>query len=221
MLNITETSEQKVWFTSDLHLGHQRDFIWKARGYASADDHTYSVIQSINAHVEPNDILFMGGDLCLNTNIHKLHEYLELIQCQNFWMLWGNHNNPHEKSIYRLERDKMTPRGIREIYPLKYRNVTFLGHYCEVSINGQFIILFHYPLLSWNHLSTGAWALVGHEHGGLPATRPENKNGKILDIGWDLYNKPLSFNEVKIIMDTKQIASMGHHVANVDDPVSV
>ena len=65
----------------------------------------------------------------------------------------------------------------------------------------------------------GSWCLCGHEHGGLPATRPEAKDGKILDLGWDLYKKPVSFAEVKAIMDTKQVSSVGHHVLLDQPPV--
>ena len=28
----------KIWITSDLHLGHDREFIWGARGYADVNE---------------------------------------------------------------------------------------------------------------------------------------------------------------------------------------
>jgi len=217
MFNIVESPELTVWFTSDLHLGHQRDFIWEARGYRSPEDHTNSVIKTINDCAREGDILINNGDLCLNATRQQLDEWLDRIVCKNMWCLWGNHNNPHERQIYRPERDKLTSKGVREVYPVKYKNMTYLGHYYEVNVNNQMIVLFHYPLMSWNHLSHGSWALVGHEHGGLPATRPEAKDGKILDLGWDLYKKPLSFTEVKAIMDTKRVSSVGHHVVQSEE----
>jgi calcineurin-like phosphoesterase family protein len=212
MINIIEASDSTIWFTSDWHLGHQRDFVWKVRGYQSADDHTNSIIETLNHYVRENDILFNLGDLCLNTTREQFDGYLDRIKCQNIWCLFGNHNNPHEKHIYRPERDKLTTQPVNWVYPVKYKNIAYIGHYHEVVVNGQFIVLFHYPLLSWNQMMHGSWALVGHEHGWLPSTRPDAKEGKILDLGWDLYKKPLSFAELKPIMDAKPISKIGHHV---------
>jgi calcineurin-like phosphoesterase family protein len=212
MFNITESPESKVWFFSDPHLGHLRDFVWEARGYTSPDHHTDSIIDGINAEVKANDILICLGDLCLNSTPAQVDGYLDRIICQNFWCLFGNHNNPHEKTIYLPGKNKICsdPR-IRWVYPVKHKNMSYIGHYVEMTVNNQFIVLCHYPLISWNHLTKGSWMLCGHEHGNLPATRPEATDGKILDVGWDLFKKPLSFNELKVIMDKKTMCSVGHH----------
>ena len=101
MLSLTQNENQQVYFTSDWHLGHQKNFIWEARGYSSYEEHTNSIIDITNSIVHPTDILFMLGDFCLNTPIEKFHEYIARINCGSLWMLWGNHNNPHEKQIYR------------------------------------------------------------------------------------------------------------------------
>jgi calcineurin-like phosphoesterase family protein len=221
MFNITESPELTVHFMADPHLDHNKNFIWESRGYSSADHHTSDIINVTNDCVRENDILFMIGDLCLNSTPQKVEQYLARIRCKNFWCLWGNHNNPHEKSIYRPERDKLLAPGVRAnwVYPVKYKNMVYLGHYHECTVNNQFIVMCHYPFMSWNQLGHGAWMLCGHEHGGLPATRPEATDGKILDLGWDMYHKPLSFTELKKIMDTKSISSVGHHVAVGQPPV--
>lgn len=220
MFNIIESDGLKVWFTSDLHLGHQRDFIWEARGYNSPEHHTNSIIDTINEHVREGDILFNLGDLCLNTQQPQLDDYLDRIVCKNMWCLWGNHNNPHEKTVYRPGRNRLCPsREVNWVYPVKYKNMSYIGHYHEVAVNGQFIVMCHYPFMSWNKLSDGAWCLCGHEHGGLPATRPEATDGKILDLGWDLYHRPLSFDDLRGYMSKKNMCSVGHHVVQGQPPV--
>jgi calcineurin-like phosphoesterase family protein len=211
MFSLIESPDLTVWFTSDLHLGHKRDFVWEARGYKSAENHTNSIIETINDCVREGDILFNMGDLCLNTTRQELDNYLDRIVCKNMWCLWGNHNNPHEKNIYRPERDKLTNKGVREVYPVKYKNLTYLGHYYEVKVNDQAIVLFHYALQVWNHCGNGAWALVGHSHGSLPTILPGASYGKILDVGWDVFKKPMSFSELKLIMDEKPILAVDHH----------
>lgn len=220
MFNITESADLRVWFTSDLHLGHERDFVWEARGYKSSEHHTKSILETLNEYVRKDDILFNLGDLCLNSTPEDVDRYLDSLICQNMWCLWGNHNNPHEKVIYLPGKAKIAPSPkIRWVYPIEYKNMSYIGHYEEVTVNGQFIVLSHYPFMSWNKLSNGAWCLCGHEHGGLPATRPEATDGKILDLGWDLFKKPLSFAEVRDIMAKKTMCSVGHHVVSGRPPV--
>ena len=208
MLNLRETPEHKVFVTSDLHLGHQRDFVWKARGFKDVAEHDNGVIDSINTRVRPADTLLFLGDFCLNTTAEKFNEYLSRIQCQNILALWGNHNNPQEKNIYR----KAMPEGV-ETYPFKYRNMTFMGHYVEAILQGQFTVMCHYPIYVWNEMSHGAWMLCGHSHYGCPLTTAENVYGKILDVGWDGHGKPLSLAEIATIMDGKRFAAVDdHHV---------
>lgn len=213
MLNITQNKDQMVYFSSDWHLGHQQPFIWESRGYKSYEDHTDSIIDSINKEVRLNDILFYLGDLCLNTPIEKFEEYIGRIVCQNVWMIFGNHNNPHEKSIYQpLTKELIIDKTKNyQVYPVAYKNVKYLGHYYEVSVNGQVIILFHYPISSWNYMNHGSWHLCGHSHYNFDPSTAENTTAKILDVGWDGFKKVLSFDEVSTIMAKKNITVVDHH----------
>ncbi len=102
VLKIKQTAEQKVYWVSDTHLNHNRDFVYEVRGFKSSQEHTDFIINKINEIVRPNDILIHVGDLCLNTEENGLNELLARIQCQNIYLLWGNHNNPLWK-IYQRE----------------------------------------------------------------------------------------------------------------------
>jgi calcineurin-like phosphoesterase family protein len=205
MLNLRDTDQQKVYVSSDFHLGHQRDFVWKSRGYNSVQEHDDGLINILNETVRPNDILLFLGDFCLNTTVDQFNSYLDRIKCQNIMALWGNHNNPHEKSIYK----KVV--GDKEQYPVKYKNITYLGHYVEVILNGQFVVLFHYPIFIWNEQKNGSWCLCGHSHNSFPQTRADNLYGKILDVGWDGHSKPWSFSEISAVMNGKRFIPLDHH----------
>lgn len=205
MINLYETPEKRVFITSDTHFGHQRDFVWKARGYSSVEEHDAGVIASINTVVRENDILFHLGDFCLNTPFDKFDVLLDSIKCQNIYHLFGNHNNPHEKNVYR----KLV--GDKEQYPVKYKNITYYGHYMEAILNGQFVVLCHYPIYIWNEQNNGAWMLCGHSHYGCPFSRKENFDAKILDVGWDGHGQPWSMEEVKKVMATKQFIALDKH----------
>lgn len=205
MINLRDNDEQRIYVTSDLHLGHQREFVWQDRGYTSIQEHDAGVIKTLNETVRPNDILLFLGDFCLNTPIAQFDAYIDQIHCQNILSLWGNHNNPHEKSVYR----KIVPEGER--YPVKYKNVTYYGHYLEAVLNGRFVILFHYPITVWNEMKNGSWMLCGHSHYSFPQTTAEDLNGKILDVGWDGHGKPWSLPEIAKVMEAKQVVAVDHH----------
>jgi len=205
MINIRDTEEQRIFVTSDLHLGHQREFVWKARGYNSIQEHDNGVIQILNETVRPNDILLFLGDFCLNTPFAQFDTYLDKIACQNIWSIWGNHNNPHEKNVYR----KLV--GDKEQYPVKYKNMTYYGHYLEAILNGQFVVLFHYPIWVWNEMKNGAWMLCGHSHYSFPHTKADNVYGKILDVGWDGHGKPWNLQEITDVMNSKRFVALDHH----------
>ncbi len=217
MLRIKETDDQKVYVASDFHLGHNPKWpvpIWEMRGFKHTAEHDAAVIESVNARVRPNDILLYLGDFCLNTNMNQFESFLAAIQCENIWSIWGNHNNPHEKLVYRKIVQAMLPHAAPdiEVYPIKYKNLTYFGNYVEAIINGQYCVLCHYPITVWDHMKSGSWMLCGHSHCGYEPTTARSTNGKILDCGWDDYKKPLSFDEIKTIMDKKKIVGAGHHM---------
>ena len=41
------TPESQVWITSDLHLGHDKPFIWEARGFDSVQEMNQTIINSL------------------------------------------------------------------------------------------------------------------------------------------------------------------------------
>jgi calcineurin-like phosphoesterase family protein len=78
--------------------------------------------------------------------------------------------------------------------------------YLETSINGQHIVMSHYPFACWNKGHHGSWMLHGHSHGSYRGV------GKILDVGWDAVGaRIISFAEVKAIMDKKEQVTLDGH----------
>lgn len=221
-LKILETKEQKVYFTSDPHLWHQRSFVWEARGYKDYEDHAIQWINTVNNTVRPTDILFITGDFFLNTTEELCERTLSRIGCQNIHYIWGNHENPLWK-IYNREVEKLwiniNDESLShaifidkpEVYPFRYKNVIFLGDMAEVVINGHYFVLCHYPLSIWNHGAKGAKMLCGHSHYGFKSSQENSLEQKILDVGWDGHKKPLSVHEVLKIMDRKGILVVDHH----------
>ena len=217
MINIKETEAQKIWVTSDPHLGHNPNWVsnpapWQSRGFKDVKEHDDMWIELTNELVRPNDYLLMLGDFCLNTSVAQFNAYLDRIQCRNILSLWGNHNNPHEKAIYRAAMgNKFVGPFPVETYPLQYKNMLYMGYYLEAVLNGQYTVLQHYPLYVWSEMAHGAWMLCGHSHNGCELSRAETTTGKILDVGWDGHGKPWSLEEIRAVMDKKQIVAVDHH----------
>lgn len=221
-VRITETEDRKVYVTSDTHFNHDKPFIWEARGYTSSKHHTDSIIEDINSLVRPNDILIHNGDLCLNTTEEQCNVLLSRINCQNIYMIWGNHNNPLWK-IYQREAanflkglvgndwDVVNPVPNVEVYPLRYRNLMFMGNYMEALINGKCFIFSHYPIYVFNYMKDGAIHCCGHSHYSLPLSQAEDKTAKIIDVGWDGFNQPYTIKELIAIADTKGLMKVDHH----------
>lgn len=225
-VRLKQTDDQKVYFISDLHHFHRPK--WKVplheqRGYASGDEMDEDQVTTINKIVRPNDILWHLGDITLNCNESQFNEFISRINCQNIYGLWGNHNSP-TWAIYQNEVDKIKGlTGVEnhtgsspeiEIYPLRYRNIVFFGNYQELIVDGQCMVLQHYPVYVWNNMKDGVWHLCGHSHYNLPFSKADNLDAKILDVGWDGQLKPYSMDELRAIMDKKKVFDAGDHHHN-------
>lgn len=216
MLNkIKFLDSQNVYIASDFHLGHKRDFIYKPRGYNDYYTHTNDILLTVNNTIATTDILLYIGDFCLNTSIEECYTYLNRINCQTIYMLWGNHNS-RVSEIYTQQLKEQYGVADVEIYPLKYKNVIFVGDYLEVTYKHQDYICCHYPIKSWNNISHGSIMCHGHCHGNIKDHLIETDVcGKIIDVSWDVFKKPMKLTEIKAICDKKSLYSPDHH-ANTD-----
>lgn len=201
--------DKNVFVTSDTHFGHNKSFIYESRGYSSIQEHDASIIEILNDKVNEDDILFHLGDFCLNVSFDKFENILNKIKCKTIYYIWGNHNSQISQA-YKCEVEKSYGKNM-EVYPTKYKNIIYLGNQFECCIYGKYIVMNHFPLLSWNYMTHGSWHLHGHEHCKIKEHLPDGNSGKILDVGWDYYKSPILFNELEIIMNKKTKKSIGHH----------
>ena len=56
---------EQIYVTSDLHFGHDREFIWKVRGYDSVDEMNEDYVHKWNITVDNDDDVYVLGDLML------------------------------------------------------------------------------------------------------------------------------------------------------------
>lgn len=205
------TDRGRILFTSDLHLGHNKPFIIDPRGYATIDEAVTHTRKTIYDELTADDVLFNLGDAVVGAGEQSMSYANEIanLPCRHQYFIWGNHNAGMQQ-LYDAEIARM---GLAaddvELYPLTLPNgkFTFLGHYAEIFVDSHPIVLAHYPIASWNHMSKGAYMLHGHCHRKLK----EDKTLHRLDIGWDWKKKIVNWTEVQAELSPRKVVPVDHH----------
>ncbi|MCM1225503.1 MAG: metallophosphoesterase family protein [Lachnospiraceae bacterium] len=118
-----------TWLTADLHLCHDKDFIWGARGFSCVEEMNEEIVKRYNSVVAPDDDVFILGDLMLGDDslaipyLRQLNGHINVIR--------GNHDSDARCNIYNT-----LGMGIYGATYLKYRGRTFfLSHYPAITAN--------------------------------------------------------------------------------------
>jgi calcineurin-like phosphoesterase family protein len=203
------TAVQKVFFISDTHAYHKLPDMLRKRGFDAPEENVEWTINRTNEFVSENDILINAGDLFLNATDELAANYLSRIKCNNIYMLWGNHPNPLHK-VYKRELENQGHIGI-EIYPFRVGKLIFCGNYLQLYINHQPVVVSHFPYYVWDGMKDGAIHVCGHSHGSCEFSHASLNDSKIVDVGWEVFGKPISFEELIEITKDKKIAVRDHH----------
>lgn len=124
----------KIWLTSDLHFGHNKDFIYKPRSFNSIEEHDETIIQNWNELVSWDDEVFCLGDLMLNDNEGGVRKINQL--AGKIYILDGNHDTATRIQLYANIRPTILNLGLA--YILKYQGYSFyLSHYPTLTVNGD------------------------------------------------------------------------------------
>lgn len=165
-----------IFFTSDTHFGHYNIIRYCKRPYKSAQEMDIDLVERWNAKVGPSDIVYHLGDFSFGNVAH----YRSLLNGK-IHLILGNH-----------DREPI------ELYKEVFDDVSI---YKRLNIKGQKIILFHYPIASWDCKSHGSWHLYGHVH-----EKPVNclSDALALNVGVDMLNfAPISLEELQKTFKSK------------------
>ena len=91
-------AEEKVWFISDLHLGHNQPFVYEKRGFQSIEEHNETLLANLKACVGEDDNLFILGDLTLG-DLDAAAAYLRQIP-GHVHIILGNHDTERRIEFY-------------------------------------------------------------------------------------------------------------------------
>ena len=137
-----------IFFTSDLHIGHNKDFIWKPRGFSSIEEHDTAIIRNWNSIVSYEDEVYILGDLCMSSNEYEWNRVFKVLNGKKYF-IHGNHDTTNKIKRY-IEEYNMTDYGDTKIYKYNKHKTFYLSHY---------------PTLVGNYEENKFfWNLSGHTH---------------------------------------------------------
>ena len=130
-------------------VSHDREFIWKVRGYDSVDHMNTRQVEKWNAMIDNDDDVYVLGDIILGTtdNIRYVSQLKGKLH-----IVLGNHDTVTRENLYKELPNviEVAEIGIR----LKYKKYHF--------------VLTHYPMLTGNlekeSLKQMSLNLYGHTH---------------------------------------------------------
>lgn len=139
-----------IWFTSDPHFDHANIIKLSNRPFHNVNDMNETIINNYNRDVKSTDTLYILGDFCWG-GIESVKRWRNRINCENIHYIWGNHDE-----------------AIFENYRASSLLFKTLGAEYRGKINGQYMHLYHYPILEWDKFYKDSWHLFGHVHGNRP-----------------------------------------------------
>lgn len=213
-------SEHNYFFVSDLHYGHNRDFIYEKRNYKSVEDHDSGIIHQWNANVSHEATVFHLGDFIFGDGDgKKFWELCRRLSFDHLYLMLGNHTSGHRQAYLKTLQaqfpDAYDSELNYEVYPLTtklgQKSITFLPTYVEAFINSTPLVLCHYPIMSFLGDGKDYIHLCGHSHSNNPMTNKDTGIGYRLDVGIESFGRPISLLEVKKHLNGREIHSYDHH----------
>lgn len=176
----------EIFFTSDTHLGHDKDFIWQARGFSCVEEMNEAIVNNWNKIVKPEDTVYLLGDVILN-DIEKGYQYLNALNGY-INIILGNHDGKTKIDLF-----KHIP------------NVNIMGYAWLLQYHKFNFFLSHYPSITSNYddkdLKKRTINLHGHVHSRTPWINL--RNPFMYDVGMDAHKcTPVHIDE--IIFDIRQ-----------------
>ena len=163
-----------IYFTSDLHLGHENVIRLCHRPFGSIEEMNETLIKNWNSKVKPTDTVYILGDITFKMPVLEANKIIKRLNGKKH-LIKGNHDKVYDENLFES-----------------------VSYYKELKYNGLFFCLMHYPLAEWNHYFRGSIHLHGHQHNSsIYNTTQKNNNLRKYDVGVDANNfYPISIDEI-------------------------
>lgn len=140
----------RIYITADLHIGHNKPFLYEPRGFTSIYDHDQALIKNWNEIITDEDDVYILGDVMLNDINYDVKIFNQL--CGIKHIIKGNHDTSNKILRYH------DLRGVVEV-----RDIITLEH------NWYHFYMSHYPTITSSNdvikpLDCRVINLCGHVH---------------------------------------------------------
>ncbi len=193
--------KNKTYFTSDTHFYHHNIIKYSDRPFDDVFHMNNVIISNWNSVVSPNDTVYHLGDVfCGLRDLQKAKDLLFRLNGK-IHLILGNHDD--RKFLMQTGRFE----SIHNKLEIKIPDP-------DANRGVQDITLDHYLMAIWNKHHHGAWHLHGHSHGSMYNSELglEIYKRKAMDVGVDPLNFfPISYEEIKRIMNSKIVLKVDHH----------
>lgn len=144
-----------IYVTSDWHFYHNKEFIYKARGFETVEEMNEAIIERHNSIVTPEDTVYCLGDCGLGggaaDSLEKIKECIERLN-GNIIIIRGNHCTDSRVEMYKTCKNVIEAGEWSKM--IKYKKYHFL--------------LSHFPTLTGNlekeSLKQMTLNIYGHTH---------------------------------------------------------
>ena len=168
-----------IFFSSDYHFGHDKEFLWGPRGLPSMFANSQAIVGNHNAIVKDEDDVYVLGDLMLGDNEYGLQMIKSLKG--KLHIILGNHDTDTRIKLYE-----------------QLLNVVEITYAKVIKIGKQHYFLCHYPTMTANYddkpYHNHMINLYGHTH---QQTNFYNNNPFMYHVGVDSHDcYPVSIEQI-------------------------
>lgn len=122
-----------IWFCSDWHFSHDKEFVWKARGFNSVAEMNAEIVKRHNSLVAEDDDVYVLGDLSMSANLEANKILIESLKGKIHIVL-GNHDTDNRIAMYKSCHNVVEVCGYATL--LKHKKYRFyLSHYPTMTSN--------------------------------------------------------------------------------------
>lgn len=178
---------EKLFFTSDIHIGHKNVIKFCNRPFADVKEMQEAIIQNWNSVVSDKDSVFVLGDVLWFPHSGTMNKFFKRLNGKTIYIVPGNHD----------EFDSLRNDDPNRIIVLS-DEVTL---YVEYEGQKKEIYLSHCPMMTWPHRNKDVPNLFGHIHSGPVSNNDTDTDlplwPKQYDVGCDNNNyTPIELRDI-------------------------
>lgn len=203
-----------VFFTSDLHIGHQK--VAQDRGFGTTDEHDEHILNALVDQTHVGDQVWILGDLTVGGRAAEDRALAMLgvaLMGRSLHLIPGNHDSCHP----------MTNRNSHNRIKAFYEVFDSVQLFARRRVAGETVLLSHFPYwddhtdkdrgVQFRLRDAGEWLLHRHTHSsergpartslmqwGDPEPVSKFPSHKQIHVGWDAWGRLVSLDDVEAII---------------------